>query len=61
MAIQITIKGKKAIVAKGERMMRGSGWRLAKNKGVPRYFVGSLIKTINVGKTHRFAIFSVPR
>jgi hypothetical protein len=59
MANDIAIQGKKA--AKGERMTGGSGWRLAATKGKKRVFVGTLMKTINIGKTHRIAVFSVPR
>jgi hypothetical protein len=58
MASEITIKGKRA--KKGERMTKGTGWRLAKITGKKRVFVGTLIETINIGK-NRIAIFSVPK
>jgi hypothetical protein len=58
MANEITIKGKKA--AKGERMTKGSRWRLAAITGRKRVFVGTLLHTINVGRK-RLAIFSVPK
>ena len=58
MATDITIKGKKA--KKGERMTGGNGWRLATTKGKKRVFVGTLLKTINMG-SKRIAIFSVPK
>ncbi len=54
----ISISGKKA--KKGERMTGGAGWRLATTKGQKRVFVGTLIKTINMGDK-RLAIFSVPK
>ena len=55
---EITIKGKKA--KKGERMNKGTGWRLAKITGGKLVFVGTLLETINIGKS-RIAIFSVPK
>jgi hypothetical protein len=58
MAIEISIKGKKA--RRGERMTKGTGWRLAIVRGRKRVFVGTLIQTINIG-TKRIAIFSVPK
>ena len=58
MASDITIKGQKA--KRGERMTKGSGWRLAIIKGKKRVFVGTLLETINRGK-ERIAIFSVPK
>jgi len=58
MASDITIKGQKA--KRGERMTKGSGWRLAIVKGKKRVFVGTLLETINRGK-ERIAIFSVPK
>lgn len=58
MARDVTIKGVQ--VKKGEKMTKGSGWRLATTKGRKRVFVGTLIETINVGKK-RLAIFSVPK
>jgi len=58
MATEITIHGKKA--KRGERMTKGTGWRLAKVSGRKMVFVGSLLETINIG-TSRIAIFSVPK
>jgi len=58
MANEITIKGQKA--KRGERMTKGSGWKLAATKGRKRIFAGTLIETINLGKW-RVAIFSVPK
>jgi hypothetical protein len=58
MASDITIKGQKA--KRGERMTKGSGWRLAIITGKKRVFVGTLLETINRGK-ERIAIFSVPK
>jgi len=58
MATDIIIKGKKA--KKGERMTGGNGWRLATTKGKKRVFVGTLLRTINMG-SKRIAIFSVPK
>jgi len=56
--VDIVIKGKKA--KRGERMTSGSGWRLARIRGRRRVFPGTLLETINVGRT-RIAIFSVPK
>jgi hypothetical protein len=58
MAADITIRGKKA--SRGDRMTGGNGWRLATTKGRKRVFVGTLLKTINMGEK-RIAIFSVPK
>jgi hypothetical protein len=58
MANDVTIRGQKA--KKGERMTKGSGWRLATTKGKRRVFVGTLLQTFNIG-TRRIAIFSVPK
>ena len=58
MAGEITIQGKKA--RKGQRMTKGTGWRLVVMKGQKRIFVGTLLDTINMGKK-RLAIFSVPK
>jgi hypothetical protein len=58
MASVITIKGMKA--RRGERMTKGTGWRLAVLKGRKRIFVATLIDTYNFGKK-RLAIFSVPK
>jgi len=54
----IIIKGKKA--AKGEKMTKGTGWRLATSKGKKRVFVATLLETVNKGGI-RIAIFSVPK
>ena len=43
---------------RGDRMTRGTGWRLATKKGRKRQFVGSLLQTLNIG-SKRIAIFSV--
>jgi hypothetical protein len=32
---------------RGERMTKGKGWRLARQKGQQRVFVGTLLATIN--------------
>lgn len=58
MPVEITIKGQRA--KKGERMTSGNGWRLATTKGKKRVFSGTLLGTVNQGKT-RIAIFSVPK
>jgi hypothetical protein len=58
MAAEIRIKGQKA--RKGERMTKGTGWRLAIVKGRKRVFVGTLVHTMNFG-SKRIAIFSVPK
>jgi hypothetical protein len=58
MAGEVTIKGKKA--RRGERMTKGSGWRLAATRGSKRVFAGTLLHTINYTNT-RIAIFSVPK
>ena len=58
MADVITIQGKKARM--GDRMTKGSKWRLAALKGDKRIFNGTLLQTFNIGKT-RLAIFSVPK
>lgn len=58
MATDIIIRGKKA--KRGERMTAANGWRLATTKGRKRVFVGTLIKSINMGR-RRIAIFSVPK
>ena len=55
---EITIQGKKP--RKGEKMTKGTGWRLAKVSGRERVFVGTLLETINMG-SNRIAIFSVPK
>jgi hypothetical protein len=57
-ANEINIIGQKA--KRGERMTKGSGWRLATTKGKKRVFAGTLLETINRGK-ERLAIFSVPK
>lgn len=58
MAAEITIKGTKA--RRGERMTKGTGWRLAMVRGRRRVFAGTLLHTINMG-SKRIAIFSVPK
>ena len=55
---EITIQGKKA--KRGERMTKGTGWRLVLVRGEKRVFVGTLLETINMG-SKRIAIFSVPK
>jgi hypothetical protein len=56
----IYIDGKRA--KKGERMVKGTKWRLAKitGKKPASFFVGTLRETINVGNV-RLAIFTVPK
>ena len=54
----ITFSGAKA--KRGERMTKGTGWRLAVIKGKKRVFAGTLLETINLGDK-RIAIFSVPK
>jgi hypothetical protein len=44
--------------ARGEKMTKGTGWRLVKDE--KRIFAGTLLETINIGNT-RLAIFSVPK
>ncbi len=58
MAPKITIKGKKP--KRGERMTKGTRWRLAAVSGRKRVFVGTLLHTMNFG-SKRLAIFSVPK
>ena len=58
MVSEITIKGKKP--RKGEKMTKGTGWRLAVVRGRKRVFVGTLLETINMG-SRRIAIFSLPK
>jgi hypothetical protein len=55
---KIMIQGRAA--KRGERMTKGSGWRLATTKASTRVFVGTLLHTINMGNS-RLAIFSVPK
>jgi len=55
---EIAIQGKKA--KRGERMTKGTGWRLARVRGKKLVFVGTLLETINMG-SKRIAIFSVPK
>ena len=43
---------------RGERMTKGTGWRLV--KGNKHVFAGTLLETINIGNA-RLAIFSVPK
>ena len=58
MAGEISINGKKA--KRGEKMRKGTGWRLATLKGRHRVFVGTLLQTFNFG-SKRIAVFSVPK
>ena len=58
MAGEIHIKGMKA--PRGEKMTKGSGWRLAATTGRKRVFAATLLHTINMGNK-RIAIFSVPK
>jgi hypothetical protein len=58
MASQITFKGKP--VGRGDKMVDGKGWRLVATKGKVRFFVGTLLGRVNLGKT-RLAVFSVPK
>lgn len=58
MVNEISFKGSKA--PKGEKMTKGSGWRLVTTKGRKRVFVGTLLHTMNFGNK-RLAIFSVPK
>ena len=58
MPSEITVHGKKA--KRGERMTKGTGWRLARVRGDKLVFVGTLLETINLG-SKRLAIFSVPK
>lgn len=44
----------------GERMTKGSGWRLATTKRKTRVFAATLRETINIGSV-RLAIFTVPK
>ncbi len=58
MAETWTVRGKKA--KRGERMTKGSGWRVVAVKGRKRVFVATLLTTINMG-AKRVALFSVPK
>lgn len=58
MAKDIKIHGVTA--RKGDKMTKGSGWRLMTTKGQKRVFAGTLIETFNFG-AKRLAIFSVPK
>ncbi len=42
-------------------MTEGAGWRLVIQKGSERAFVGTLLKTFNLTKKRRIAIFSAPK
>jgi hypothetical protein len=55
---KVVIQGRAA--KRGERMTKGSGWRLATTKGTTRVFAATLLHTINMGNA-RLAIFSVPK
>ena len=57
-AMDVRISGQKA--KRGERMTGSTGWRLATTRGRKRVFVGTLLKTFNLG-SRRIAIFSVPK
>lgn len=46
--------------ARGKYMTLGRGWMLATTTGKQRMFRGTLLQTMNFGKT-RLAIFSVPK
>ena len=48
-------------VRKGGKMRKGSSWRLVAQAGNKRAFAGTLLKTFNLGKGKRLAIFSVPK
>jgi hypothetical protein len=56
---KLTHNGKE--IKRGANMVSGTGWRLVKVSGGKSYFVGSLIGTINLDKTKRLAVFSVPK
>lgn len=58
MGTGIRIKGKKP--RKGKKMTKVTRWRIIAITGRKRIFVGTLLKTINVGEK-RLAIFSVPK
>ncbi len=45
-------------VLKGERMIKGAGWRLVMQQ--KRAFIRTLLTTFNLGK-RRIAIFSAPK
>ena len=47
-------------VTRGKHMTRTGSWVLAPKKGRKRSFIGTLLKTINLG-SKRIAIFSVPK
>jgi len=55
---KIVIQGRAA--KRGERMTKGSGWRLATTRATTRVFAATLLHTINMGNA-RLAIFSVPK
>jgi hypothetical protein len=46
---------------KGKKMTKTGKYTLETTKGKKRKFTGTLLKTINVTKTSRIAIFSVPK
>ena len=54
----IQINGKDAV--KGERMTKGSKWKLTATTGKERTFNGTLLGTHNIGNV-RIAIFDVPK
>ena len=47
-------------VRKGEKMTKGSRWRLVAQSGRKRAFAGTLLTTFNLGH-RRVAVFSVPK
>ncbi|MGB9403221.1 MAG: hypothetical protein WCA98_06770 [Candidatus Acidiferrales bacterium] len=59
MATHTNVLGMK--VKRGKRMTEGAGWRLVIQKGSERAFVGTLLKTFNLTKKRRIAIFSAPK
>jgi len=55
---KLIVKGKKP--KKGVRLTKDTRYRIAAVTGRNRAFVGTLLHTINIGRT-RLAIFSVPK
>ena len=58
MPAKIKVLSQKA--RKGERMIKGAGWKLVVEKGRKRVFPGTLLGTHNAGNV-RIAVFSVPK
>jgi len=58
MASHTRVLGQK--VRKGEKMTKGSRWRLVAQSGRKRAFAGTLLTTFNLGH-RRMAVFSVPK